>query len=493
MNSTINPLIKKFKTEKHYYIYDTWTNEILKVHPDFWNYIVDADNNGSCNQTEFKASKIEEIQCEIDKAKMKGYLSTDRPQVSLYTGNNKWKEEIAFEINHNLNQLILNVTESCNYRCDYCSYSDHYPHMRNHSSKYMSWSIAKKAITYAIEHSDYRSKKNLPLSIAFYGGEPLLNLSLIKKSVAFCKNSFPNKNIIFTMTTNGSLINDKIAKFLIENNFAVIFSIDGPEHLHNRYRKTINGQPTFFKTVNGYNLVKRLNGLNINKKAKISINCVMPPPFFLNDIKDFVNSFEDDIVLQLPSDYNTTFYNQFNMNKEFKKFSLECEKIFEEYRNSLVNTDYQKNRCKIGSLLFNDRLLPIKRRKMEPMKAKTTSHGQCIIGGRKLFVTCDGKFLPCERVADKFIIGNIETGINFNYIYDLIENLSEIYSNLCNNCWAIRLCRKCISTVDPSEGINSETFCSNKKINIEKDLIKFCSILELDPNALDFMKDILIS
>jgi len=43
--SNRTPLIKKFRTEQNFYIYNTWTNEILKVHPDFWNYIEDADNN----------------------------------------------------------------------------------------------------------------------------------------------------------------------------------------------------------------------------------------------------------------------------------------------------------------------------------------------------------------------------------------------------------------------------------------------------------------
>lgn len=47
------------------------------------------------------------------------------------------------------------------------------------------------------------------------------------------------------MQTNGIALDDDWVSFLKENNFHVGLSIDGPQHLHDRYRKTRNGKPTF--------------------------------------------------------------------------------------------------------------------------------------------------------------------------------------------------------------------------------------------------------
>ena len=127
------PLIKKFKTEKNYYIYDTWTNEILKVHKDFWNYLDDGEENGFSDMD--KIENIESVKSEVKKAKSMGYLSTDRPEVSTYYGWDNWKEKIKKEVNTNLKQISLNVTEVCNFRCEYCAYSNHYKKNRNHSTK----------------------------------------------------------------------------------------------------------------------------------------------------------------------------------------------------------------------------------------------------------------------------------------------------------------------------------------------------------------------
>jgi uncharacterized protein len=47
-----------------------------------------------------------------------------------------------------LSQLILGVTEECNFRCNYCEYSDNYDNIRCHSELSMSPTIAKRGIDY---------------------------------------------------------------------------------------------------------------------------------------------------------------------------------------------------------------------------------------------------------------------------------------------------------------------------------------------------------
>ena len=75
------------------------------------------------------------------------------------------------------------------------------------------------------------------INIGFYGGEPLLEIDLIKKVVYLIKNKYIRKNITFTfsLTTNGVLLNSVNIDFLVENEFELLVSLDGNLN-HNSYR-----------------------------------------------------------------------------------------------------------------------------------------------------------------------------------------------------------------------------------------------------------------
>ena len=63
--------------------------------------------------------------------------------------------------------------------------------------------------------------------ISYYGGEPLLNLTLIHEVVSFLKSYDHNRIINFSITTNGSLINANILDFFEKNRFTITLSFDG--------------------------------------------------------------------------------------------------------------------------------------------------------------------------------------------------------------------------------------------------------------------------
>lgn len=58
-------------------------------------------------------------------------------------------------------QLTIVVTENCNYRCKYCSYSGEYDNQRQHNNSMMSFDTAKKAIDYYL--AEYEKKKKIIL------------------------------------------------------------------------------------------------------------------------------------------------------------------------------------------------------------------------------------------------------------------------------------------------------------------------------------------
>jgi sulfatase maturation enzyme AslB (radical SAM superfamily) len=63
----------------------------------------------------------------------------------------------------------------------------------------------------------------------FYGGEPLLALDLIQKTLSILdkKNKELKKRAVYSLTTNGSLLNEDILQFLNQHKFKVELSFDG--------------------------------------------------------------------------------------------------------------------------------------------------------------------------------------------------------------------------------------------------------------------------
>lgn len=56
-------------------------------------------------------------------------------------------------------------------------------------------------------------------------------------------NTISNKNIKYSMVTNGTIMNDRLTEILKENDIKAIISIDGPEEINdlNRVYKTGGG------------------------------------------------------------------------------------------------------------------------------------------------------------------------------------------------------------------------------------------------------------
>ena len=91
--------------------------------------------------------------------------------------------------------------------------------------------------------------------LGFYGGEPLLNYKLIEQSVNYAKEIIRDKEISFSLTTNATLITPQIAKFLVENEFEILISLDGPKDIHNENRIFINGNGSFNSTIEGIKVI----------------------------------------------------------------------------------------------------------------------------------------------------------------------------------------------------------------------------------------------
>jgi uncharacterized protein len=145
--------------------------------------------------------------------------------------------------------FIKPVGPACNLHCAYCYYLDKSEVFGSDKVFCMEQGILE---AYMRQHIDATTGPIIFFS--WHGGEPLLaGLDFYRKAVTLQKKlNWSERRIINGIQTNGTLLNEAWCRFLAEEQFMVGLSLDGPEKLHDVFRKAGNGSPTFNRVMHGY-------------------------------------------------------------------------------------------------------------------------------------------------------------------------------------------------------------------------------------------------
>ena len=105
----------------------------------------------------------------------------------------------------------------------------------------MTFATARKALTFFLPFLTDLYNLN------FYGGEPLLCFDLIEETLSFLDEKYEEcgKSPQYSLTTNGSLITDKILRTLDTHKFSLVFSFDG--YAQDIQRKNGSFEQTVYK------------------------------------------------------------------------------------------------------------------------------------------------------------------------------------------------------------------------------------------------------
>src|SRR5215469_673485 len=95
--------------------------------------------------------------------------------------------------------------------------------------------------------------------IAWQGGEPtMMGLPFFRRSVELAaRYQRTGQRLVYTIQTNGTLVDDDWAAFFAEHEFLVGLSIDGPAHLHDTYRVDKGGKGSFSRVMRGLAALRR--------------------------------------------------------------------------------------------------------------------------------------------------------------------------------------------------------------------------------------------
>jgi uncharacterized protein len=154
----------------------------------------------------------------------------------------------------------------CNIDCQYCFYLHKENLLHQPKQPKMDDETLEAFVKSYIESQDGEE-----IVFSWQGGEPtLLGLDYFRKVVELQKKYKPSGiRIENDLQTNGILLNDEWCEFLLENNFLVGLSIDGPEELHDKYRKTRSGKPTFHLVMKA---VEKLQHYGVRFNALVTVN-----------------------------------------------------------------------------------------------------------------------------------------------------------------------------------------------------------------------------
>lgn len=355
----------------------------------------------------YTKEQIEEAYEEIKSLKEEGLLFTEDTYETHPSFVNRKKVVKA---------LCLHVSHDCNLKCKYCfaSQGDF-----GGEKEMMSFEIGKKAIDYLIANSGNRRN----LEIDFFGGEPLMNFDVVKQLVEYGRKveKENNKNIRFTITTNGILLDDEKIDYINENMHNAVLSLDGRKEINDNMRPTVNNKGSYDVIMPKF---KKL----VEKRDKDKYYYIRGT--FTRDNLDF----SEDVLHFADEGFELTSIEPV-VGDESNPYALrqeDLEKVFNEYEK--LAKEYANRKLKGDNFTFFHFVIDL-------------NQGPCVIkritgcgaGNEYLAVTPNGDIYPCHQFVgnDDFKLANImdEEIIIPKEISDTFREAHVYSKEDCKKCW----------------------------------------------------------
>lgn len=200
----------------------------------------------------------------------------------------EWERTNA-QLMRKLNQptiLYLMTAQGCNFNCAYCPVPDL---AKLYGESVLSDRDAIAGIDLWREHVRDVYDPVQKYFVIFYGGEPLLNTRVIKRSLQYLQqqreqNRLP-AHLQLMIATNGSLLDDEMLSLCKEHHIIVVVGLDGPQASNDLLRIDRDGLGTHDRIQGA---ISQLLARGIRTCASVSIT-----PANLDDIQDYSTLFED--------------------------------------------------------------------------------------------------------------------------------------------------------------------------------------------------------
>ena len=321
------------------------------------------------------------------------------------------------------NKLELALSEACNLACKYCYCST----VRNMPQQgLMNEEIARLAITWLFAVSG----KSENISITFFGGEPLLNKSVLRFAINYSQQlaKLHGKKVFYSMTTNGTLLDDEVITFIKRYNFGLMVSLDGPPEIHNRQCPTQGGDGSYDLAVKG---IRKL----MARRRSVTVRCTMthPIPNMLDLIKFFEEFGFTRIVLGRTVNPVLPSPMDFREDDFVEALRQEREEIIPWIIQKLAKDETPKY-FPYANFIDNQEKGELSQPINNPFRCGAC-RGTTTVGA-------DGTLYPCHRFVgmEAWKIGDIKSGPDYEKCKQFWRNYRKSIAGYCDKCWMWAQC-----------------------------------------------------
>jgi uncharacterized protein len=313
--------------------------------------------------------------------------------------------------------LVLHVTDACNLACRYCYYLEDRADLR--TDRAMTPSVIRHSIDFLLEHSGNLDR----VTLVFFGGEPLLNFKRIRDAVNYAqKRSLAyGKEVEFSITTNGTLLNTENIDFLQDKAFTVSVSVDGFEEIHDTWRPFPDGSPSYRIIIPK---VQRL--LQKAPKPVVARATLVESPELVPAILEHLLQIGFTEVGFAPV---TSGNSDYQLSREDMDTLLEQ---FQILAKRFVNHVQDQKFFGFSNLI--DLLVSLHHNELKSYP--------CGAGIGLFAVDTQGNFYPCQRFTgyNDFCMGNVFQGLDSGKVNTFRQGTAIYQKKECRTCWVRSIC-----------------------------------------------------
>lgn len=297
-----------------------------------------------------------------------------------------------------LKSVTFIVTHQCNLRCTYC-----YEH--NKSDARMTWETAKKCVDFLfaedLKNSELLNGRDAHgLILDFIGGEPLLEIDLIRDTMAyFLDRAIALKHrwavhYMVNISTNGLLGDDaRVRQFMREydGRLSIGVTIDGDKAAHDACRVDCNGCGSYDRAIRMFRAVSGPDGKRQTKYTIAPGNLAI----FADSVRHLALEEGVDTL------HCNCVYEEGWTPEHARELYRQLKEVSDMIRENGLDTYVSILDWEAGNHLPD-----------------TETQNWCGGNGRMLAFDVDGTILPCLRYSSLSIgnqpvyrIGDVETGI----------------------------------------------------------------------------------
>lgn len=321
--------------------------------------------------------------------------------------------------NFPLSTIVLNVNTGCNLSCTYCYKEDLQAPSKGQR---MEFATAAKSIELLLEQADQRDRIN----VVFFGGEPLSNMPLIRRTVDYAERRCAEvgKGVDFSLTTNGTLLSEKLVDYFDAHRFGITVSMDGPRALHDRNRRTVGGRGTYdVVAAKARMLLERYESRPVGARVTLTTGVTEVERIF-EHLKNELGFAEVGLAPVTSGDKSD--------------FNLKADELLEVFEGMKRLGRRYLDAALVGANTGFSNLHQL----MTDLSQGTRKALPCGAGLGLMAVDKDGELNLCHRFtgSDLPTFGNVEVGIDKQRLGTFLERAADRTGTDCSTCRIRNLC-----------------------------------------------------